>query len=165
MRRRSAGAVAAMAALGGVVAVLLVVLVASGSHHRPTSRAPEPRHPSPEVVLGGAPRSGFARAGAREAGQRFLRGYVAFLYGRRRDDELQGASADLRRSLRRARLRVPPARAARTPRIIALRAVLQAPGVAQVTATVGDGDLAAYPVTAIVERRGARWLVTHVAGD
>src|SRR4051812_25487581 len=109
MRRPTAGSVAALAALIGVVAVL-VALGVSGSPQRPTSVASEPPGPSPEVVLGGATSLGFARAGAREAGQRFLRGYVAFLYGRRDADELDGASADLRRSLRRARVRVPPAR-------------------------------------------------------
>jgi hypothetical protein len=42
----------------------------------------------------------------------FVRGCVAFLYGRTSADELEGA--DLRRALRRSRVRVPPlARGAR----------------------------------------------------
>jgi hypothetical protein len=60
---------------------------------------------------------------------------------------------------------VPPARGARTPAIVDLRAVVQAPTLVQVTATVDDGDLAAYPVTAFVERRAGRWLVSHVGDD
>ena len=165
MRRPTAGSVVALAALIGLVAVLLVALGVSDSRRRPTSGAHGPPHPSPQVVLGGEAPLGFARAGAREAGARFLREYVAFVYGRRGADELEGASADLRRSLRRARVRVPLARAARTPTLVDMRAVVQAPTVVQVTATVDDGDLAAYPVTAFVERRAGRWLVTHVGDD
>jgi hypothetical protein len=37
--------------------------------------------------------------------------------------------------------------------------------VVQVTATIDDGDLTTYPVTAFVEFRNARWLVTHLADD
>jgi hypothetical protein len=148
----------------GVVAAL-VALAVPGARQRPTSVAPESPRSSPMVVLGrAAPRAAprvRARAGAREAGQRFLRGYVAFLYGRRDANELEGASADLRR----ARVRVSAARGARTPTIIDLRAVAQAPTVVQVTATVDDGDLAAYLVTAFVERRAGCWLVTHVGDD
>jgi hypothetical protein len=165
MRRPTASSVTALAALIGVLAVLIVALAESDSRQRPASGAGESSHPSPEVVLHGGPLLGSARAGAREAGQRFLRGYVAFLYGRRDADELNGASAHLRRALRRARLRVPPARHARTPAIVDLHAIVQAPTIVQVTATVDDGDLAVYPITALVERRAGRWLVTHVGDD
>ena len=164
MRRPTAGPVAVLVGVMGVVAVL-VALALPGARQRPTSVAPESPRSSPMVVLGRAGPRVPARAGAREAGQRFLRGYVAFLYGRRDADELEGASADLRRSLRRARVRVPPARLSRTPTVVDLRVVLQAPTVVQVTATVDDGDLAAYLVTASLERRAGRWLVTHVGDD
>jgi hypothetical protein len=164
MRRPTASSVTALAALIGVLAVLIVALAESDSRQRPASGAAESSHPSPEVVLHGGALLGSARAGAREAGQRFLRGYVAFLYGRRDADELDGASAHLRRALR-ARLRVPPARQARTPAIVGLHAIVQAPTIVQVTATVDDRDLAVYPVTAFVERRAGRWLVTHVGDD
>jgi hypothetical protein len=46
-----------------------------------------------------------------------------------------------------------------------LHAIVQATTIVQVTATVDDGDLAVYPVTAFVERRAGRWLVTHVGDD
>jgi hypothetical protein len=120
---------------------------------------------SPPVVIGAGAREEPSIAHARHLGVRFLRGYVAFLYGRADADELEGASADLRRSLRRSRVRVPPARARRTPSVVRVDAVLQAPGVVQVTATIDDGDLAPYPVTAFVESRHGRWLVTHLADD
>jgi hypothetical protein len=120
---------------------------------------------SPPVVIGARVREGPSIAEARNVGERFLRRYVAFLYGRANADELEGAGADLRRALRRSRVRVPPARARRTPKIVRVDAILQAPGVAQVTATIDDGDLAPYPVTAFVERRDSRWLVTDLADD
>ena len=45
------------------------------------------------------------------------------------------------------------------------RASEQSPATVVVTAIVDDGDLAAYPVTAIVERRAGRWRVTRLADD
>jgi hypothetical protein len=119
----------------------------------------------PVVLIGAGARGEPSIAHARDAGERFLRSYVGFIYGRANAGELEGLSADLRRSLRRSRVRVPPARAQRTPRLVRVGAVLQAPGVVQVTATIDDGDLTPYPVTAFVEFRDGRWLVTHLADD
>jgi hypothetical protein len=120
---------------------------------------------SPAVVIGPGARGEPSIAHACDVGVRFLRSYVAFVYGRANADELEGPTADLRRSLRRARVRVPPARARRTPRVVRVDAVPQAPGVVQVKATIDDGDLTPYPVTAFVEFRDRRWLVTHLADD
>jgi hypothetical protein len=119
----------------------------------------------PVVVIGAGARREPSITHARDAGVRFLRSYVAFVYGRANAHEIEGASADLRRALRRSRVRVPPAHARRTPRLVRVDAVLQAPGVVQVTATIDDGDLTPYPVTAFVEFRDGRWLVTHLADD
>ena len=102
---------------------------------------------------------------ARRVGERFLRSYVPFLYGRGRADELKGASRELRRTLRRARVRVPPARAARTPRIVRLQSAEQSSATVVVTVIVDDGDLATYPVTALVERRAGSWQVIRLADD
>jgi hypothetical protein len=104
-------------------------------------------------------------AEARAVGERFLQGYVAFLYGRLDADELEGGTGELTRGLRRARRRVPPARRERRSRIVRLAAVRQAPGLVQVTASVDDGDVAAYPVTAFVELGDGGWVVTHLADD
>ena len=102
---------------------------------------------------------------ARRVGERFLRRYVAYLYGRGSADELEGATRELRRVLRRARVRVPPARAARTPGIVRLQSTEQSPATVVVTVIVDDGDLAAYPVTALVERRAGSWQVIRLADD
>jgi hypothetical protein len=96
-------------------------------------------------------------------GDRFLRTYVAFLYGRANAAQLEGATSDLRRALRHARLRVPPGRSERVPQIARVGVVRQTPVVVQVTATVDDGDVAPYLVTAFVELRNDRWWVTHLA--
>ena len=155
--------------VGGAVICALAVLglVFATVTRAPLNRATTPsrqRRPSPEVVLGAAwPVAawpvGHARAGAREVAGRFCRTYVAFLYGRIGENDIQGASAQLRRRLRRARVRVPPARAQRTPTVVQLRTALRSPSVVRASATVGDGDLAAYVITAVIERRAGRWLV------
>ena len=102
---------------------------------------------------------------ARRVGERFLNRYVTSLYGRGSVDKLEDATRALRRELRRARLRVPPARAERTPRIVRLQSTERSLATVVVTAVVDDGDLAAYPVTALVERRSGSWRVTRLADD
>jgi hypothetical protein len=104
-------------------------------------------------------------ATASAVGERFLRGYVAFLYGRAGTTGLRGATNDLRRDLRRSHRRVPPARAGRTPRAARFETFRQGPAVVQITAIVDDGDVVAYPITAFVELRDGRWVVTHLADD
>jgi hypothetical protein len=157
-----------------VAAVALAVLAAAAdvsawalirsSGDRTWRPIPALRAPAREVVLGRAAPANHGLADAREVGRRFLHGYVAFLYGRATADELEGAGSDLRRALRRARVRVPPARAERRPAVVGLRATARAPGVVLVSASVADGDLAAYPITASLQRRAGRWLVTGLAG-
>lgn len=161
-----AAAPVALIALAAMAMTVWGVLDDSGRgsvvRESPQSSAVDSSRP---VVIGAAARGESSIAEARNVGERFLRGYVAFVYGRANADELEGASADLRRALRRSRVRVPPARARRTPRLVRVDAVLQAPGVVGVTATIDDGDLTPYPVTAFVELRDGRWLVTHLAND
>ena len=99
---------------------------------------------------------------ARRVGERFLAGYVAYLYGRRSADRLRGCTSALRRELSHTRVRVPLARRARRARIVDLRAVAQTEARVVVTATVDDGDVASYPVAAVVERRAGRWRVTRL---
>lgn len=117
------------------------------------------------VVLGGAARGDAPITAARNVGERFLRTYVAFLYGHISAVGLDGATADVGRALRHSRVRVPPARGERTPAIVRVRAFRQAPSVVQVAATVDDGDVAPYVVTAYVELRHGRWRVKRVADD
>jgi hypothetical protein len=99
---------------------------------------------------------------ARRVGERFLAGYAAYLYGQSSADRLRGCTATLRRELSHSRVRVPPARRARRAEVVRLRAVAQTSTSVVVTATLDDGDLAAFPVAAIVERRAGRWRVTRL---
>jgi hypothetical protein len=114
-------------------------------------------------VLGRSVARDHARAGAREAAQQFLRAYVAFLYGRRAAKDLPSATDESRSHLRQTRVRVPPARAERTPTIGFPRAGAHDRRHVQVSVTVDDGDLSPYRIRAIVERRGRRWLVVRVS--
>jgi hypothetical protein len=162
-----APAAVALVALGALAVIRLGVLDDSGPRivvHGVAVTPPVDSSP-PVVVIGAGARGEPSIAHARDVGVRFLHGYIAFLYGRANTDDLEGLSADLRRALRRARVRVPPARARRTPRLVRADAVLQAPGVIEVTATVDDGDVMPYPVTAFVEFRAGRWLVTDLGDD
>jgi hypothetical protein len=117
---------------------------------------------SSPVVLGRSVARDHARAGARVAAQHFLQAYVAFLYGRRAARDLPSATANLRRHLRKTHIRVPPARAERTPTIGFLRADARDRRLVQVSVAVNDGDLSPYRIRAIVARRGRRWLVVRV---
>jgi hypothetical protein len=149
-------ALGVLATLGAVVALAAFV----SPEHRPSEALRAP--PSSPVVLGRSVARHDARAGAREAGQRFLRAYVAFLYGRRAARDLPSATANLRSHLRRTHIRVPPARAERTPTISALRVDACDRRFVQVSVPVDDGDLSPYRIRAIAERRGRRWLVVRV---
>jgi hypothetical protein len=125
-------------------------------------RATRPADPGDVVIQGPRPRA--VPVAARRVGERFLVGYVAFLSGHRRADRLRGCTAALRRELSDSRVRVPPARQVRRARVVGWRAVVQASTSVVVTATVDDGDLAAFPVAANVERHAGRWRVTRLVG-
>jgi uncharacterized protein DUF6459 len=155
--------------LTGVLAALgLMLSVTREATPHLVLATPAPRSSvdsSPPVVLGGATRGDPAVTAARKVGERFLRTYAAFLYGHTSAAGLEGATADVRQALRHSRLRVPPARRERTPAIVGVQAVHQAASVVQVTATVDDGDISRYVVTAIVELHRGRWRVTQLADD
>ena len=139
----------------------LAVACAGPGRPSPTPDRARPAVPGDEVVIGGH-RSAAAPVAARRVGERFLVGYVAYLYGHRSPDRLRGCTAVLRRELSHGRVRVPPARRARKARVVAWRAVARTSTSVVVTATVDDGDLAALLVAAVVERRAGRWRVPQL---
>lgn len=146
------------AALGGVT----LIHAPRGGHQTPPPGAP------PGVgglVIGGRVAAESIPATARRAGERFLQEYVAYLYGHRPAGRFAGASHALRASLRRAHARVPPARAARAPAIVHIAAVAQTPTTVIVSATVDDGDVSTYQVSAVVEERARSWRVTRLQDD
>jgi hypothetical protein len=152
--------------LVGVLSSLAVGCAGTQSHTAPAPAhvgATPPADLEDVVIQGDGPSA--VPVAAPRVGERFLNGYVAFLYGHGSAGELEGATRRLRRELRRGRVRVPPARGARTPTIVRLQSAQQAPATVVVTAIVDDGDLAAYPVTAVAERRAGRWQVTRLTDD
>jgi hypothetical protein len=114
-----------------------------------------------QTVIHGALRPS-APVAARRAGEQFLSGYVAYLYGHRSIGRLRGLTASLRRELRHTRVRVPPARAQRTPHILRIHTTAQSLAAVVVMAIVDDGDLADYAVSAVAELSDRRWRVTRV---
>jgi hypothetical protein len=145
------------AAIGLLVlpVVAMLVAVSLSPHH---GREVQP--PAAGAVLPSARAGGWTHADARQVGEAFLRAYVGYVYGRRSGNELAGASPRVRRTLRR--VRVPPARAARTPSIVGFHGLTGPHSTVRVTAMIDDGDLVAYPLTAVVDRHGPVWVVTGV---
>jgi len=168
-RAFQAGRAKALLAVAALISVVLMTVVRGHDTGHPPVHAPsaEPSSaysPGP-VVFRRAARWDASIAEARGVGKRFLRRYVAVLYGHIESAQLRGATVDLRRALRRSRVRVSPGRSGRDAELVGVHVVRQAAGVVQVTGTVDDGDLAPYLVTAFVELRDGRWRVTHLADD
>jgi hypothetical protein len=99
------------------------------------------------------------------AALRFLRGYLAFSYGRGPLDAIRDADPRLIASLRRAHPRVPPAARNRRPRVTTLQVLPQARSTAQATATISDGRGPQYPVVFYLDRSQDGWTVTRVGDD
>lgn len=152
-------------------ALAAVTLLAScgGQRSEPTPTVATP--PAPGPIIGGgrpAPRDPLStaeRAAATSATRRFLRDYLPYLYGRRRAADVAPVTPSVARTLRRSHARVPPAQAARRPRVASLQVVGQTPRSALATITVADGGPAPYGLSLTVERRGGRWLIADLGDD
>lgn len=170
---RGRGRDLALAALVVVLALLVVDVVArDGTQQPPDPR--EPVNPAPSPVIAPPPDDQPAQRGpvaeaelgaARRVAARFLDGYLAFLYGRAPARQVSDVSPAVRRELERNTPRIPPAQRQRTPRVVDLQLVGQAPGAVLVTASVDDGDIAVYPVVFTVDLVGGRWRVSRLTND
>ena len=96
---------------------------------------------------------------------RFLRGYLAYSYGRGPLTAIRNADPGLIASLRRAHPRVPPAARKRRPRVTTLQVLPQARSAAQATATISDGRGPQYPLVFYLDRRPGGWTVTRLGDD
>jgi hypothetical protein len=96
---------------------------------------------------------------------RFLRGYLAYAYGRGPLWAIRDADPRLIASLRRAHPRVPPAARKRRPRVTTLQVLPQARSAAQATATISDGSGPQYPLIFYLDRRPGGWIVTRLGDD
>ena len=159
--------------------LLLVALVATfalapfdpgGDTHAPRPGAA--RHRAAEAPVVPAVPSAPAAApyessllGATNPALRFLRGYLAYSYGRGRLQAVRDASPELIAALHQARPRVPLAARMRRPRITTIQVLPQAPGTAQATATITDGSALQYPLVFYLDRRPSGWTVTRLGDD
>jgi hypothetical protein len=96
---------------------------------------------------------------------RFLRGYLAYAYGRGTLEGIRDADSTLIRTLRRNHVRVPPAARGRRARITSLHVIAQAHYAAQATATIDDGGGRRYPLVFYLDRRPGGWTVTRLGND
>ncbi len=127
--------------------------------------APPPPIVPPPAAFGGPRGPAAAPADAAQDARVFLRGYLAYLYGRAPARAIRGATPPLVRRLERERPRVSPATRARHPRIVALTARRIAGGRVAATATIADGGVARYPILVVLTRHRGRWQATDLSGD
>lgn len=161
-------AIAAVVVLGTLAVLAAIALVGGSDGPR---EAPPPRSvgapPDPLIATPQRPAAP-ARdvpAAAEAAARRFLRGYLAVLYGRGAVGDVTDASEPVLRALRRNVRRVPAAQRQRRPQVVDLRLVRQAPAAVLATASIDDGDLAVYPIVFALDRRDGRWIVARLSDD
>lgn len=148
----------ALAPIGNRVAAFVLVgvgmlTVAVGLHltaarpDRPTTPPVAPTTGAPDRRTADAPAPArLAPAAAARVARRFLRGYLAELYGRRTTATHPLATAALRRRLAGQRPRISPATRRRHPRIQRLRLEPGAGSRVRVVATITDGGTTSYPI-------------------
>lgn len=168
MRRRSLGVLAASGMLALLAAGAVAALLGGGDQPR-TPTTPSSVGAPPDPLIGtpqrSMPSSDAVPAAADAAARRFLRGYLALLYGRGTVRGVSDASAAVRRALRASVPRVPPGQRQRRPQVVDLRLVRQAPRAMLATASIDDGDLAVYPIVFALDRRDGRWVVARLSDD
>jgi hypothetical protein len=152
-------AMAAVVVILAAVAVLLTLTQpASQARYRARST---PLNPPP----GAAERHSSASENeAKRTAERFLAGYLGYVYGRTPAGQIEGATPALIRSLQAYTPRVPPAARARHPRVLSLHPAAGSAGEVAVSAVINDGELIDYSVGLVLASEGGRLLVTGVEG-
>ncbi len=152
-------AMAAVVVILGAVTVLLAL----------TQPASQARYPAPSTPLSRPPAAAesLTSASATEAkltAERFLAGYLGYVYGRTSARQIEDATPALIRSLQAHPPRVPPAARARRPRVLSLHLAAASAGEVAVSAVVNDGGLVDYSVGLVLASEGGRLLVTGLEG-
>jgi hypothetical protein len=152
-------------ALRPVLAVAAATLAACGGETR-TVTEPARTAPLGRPIGEDRPALSGVDTTVRAAARAFLTSYLSVSYGRATPDGLRSASPALRERLAAQQARVPAGVRHRRPQIVALRLEAVGGGRVRATATIDDGDVAAYPlfVTLARERRGGRWVAVSVGG-
>jgi hypothetical protein len=155
--RRTAMA-AVVVILGAVTALLALTQPASQARY-PTRSTP----PSPPLATAESHTSASATE-AKPTAERFLAGYLSYVYGRTSARQIKDATPALIRSLQAYPPRVPPAARARHPRVLSLHPTAAPAGEVAVSAVVNDGGLIDYSVGLILASDHGRLLVTGLEG-
>ncbi|HTU79419.1 MAG TPA: hypothetical protein VMF09_11720 [Solirubrobacteraceae bacterium] len=160
----------------GALVIVVVLLAASAAlliASRPSQQPPAPQIEA-SALAGRArppaasdpPAANVAPAGpvAARVAQRFLAGYLAYVYGHAPAAALTGAAPALVRSLRAHPSLVPPAMRALHPRLLTLRPAAGRAGTIALDALINGGELVDYTVELLLERDGRRLLIKAVEG-
>jgi len=156
--RRAAFTVVAVVVIAATL--LLTITVSGAPPHSASARERVRLREAPNTTDG----SSVSTDAAVRAACRFLHGYLGYIYGRTRAEQVSGATSGFARSLPGRAPRVPPSMRARHPRVVALHAVKMSAGAIEVTAVINDGGLVDYPIALLLSRRGSRLLVSGVDG-
>jgi hypothetical protein len=141
-----------------VVLVAAMLLLAMTSVGVPSRSVHVVKAPVARVRQSQPPQRRQALAVAR----RFLRGYLAFVYGQQPASAVGDATAGFRAALARRSRPVPPALRRLHPQIVSLKIGASSGAATAVDAMVKDGEVVAYPITMILVGRGARLSVARV---
>jgi len=161
----------ALAAAAVTAVVLLVVVLTTGGNEAPPQPADsrqtvgQPADPLIGTPDRDARSPGVAPAQADRVARRFLRAYLALLYGRGDLDDVRDVTPAVRRALRSSLPRVPAAQRLRRPRVVDLRLTRQADAAVLVTVSIDDGGVAIYPLVFTLDRRADTWVVSRLADD
>lgn len=155
-------AMAAVVVILGAVTVLLAL----------TQPASQARYPARSTPLSPPPaaaenQTSASASEAKQTAERFLAGYLGYVYGHTPAGQIEDATPALIRSLQAHPPRVPPAAQARRPRVLSLHLAAAAAGSAgevTVSAVVNDGGLIDYSVALVLVSEGGRLLVTGLEG-
>jgi len=158
-------AITLVAVLLAASAFLLADTRPAGHPHHPASRRPASGSASrPPAPTGGAANTAPLAPVAARVAQRFLHGYLAYLYGHAPANAVRDATPALLGSLRSRPPLVPPAMRARNPRILSLHPAPAPVELVGLSVLVNDGELASYRVGLLLVREHGRLLVSRVQG-
>jgi hypothetical protein len=156
---RRAALTLATVLLVGCAALLIATRPSSPHAPAPSRKAPHAATTADPPPAADPPTAGTSSAVVRLS-REFLAGYLAYLYGHGSASEVRGASPALASGLRAHPPRISVDMRARHPRVVSVQAVAGEHGQLTATAMISDGGVANYLVTLLLERAGARLVVS-----
>jgi hypothetical protein len=165
--RRVAVVVVALLVLGAAAAIVIVTPPAGV---RAPSKRPPTRAPSSSSSANAGQKSPPSRVSnaqllnARRIAERFLAGYLPFVYGRARAGSVRAITIELRDELIRERAQVTPVERRRHPRVTSLQVAGKTARLVLATVMIEDGGITTYALRFALERRAGGWAVSSVDG-